>query len=78
MGEYQPVSTKIELALLDDGDIIAGYLAGLRGDSEPGSAFSRSYWHGWRNGCVDAGLRQTDDAQQQLAKEVVNRWMQMH
>lgn len=63
MSEFAPIRTWGELQLLDQEDIMAGYQAGFAGADEPGNAFSRSYWHGWRNGRVDAGLAQPDDAQ---------------
>jgi hypothetical protein len=78
MGEYQPVTTKAELEQLDEGDMVAGYLAGYNGASEPGSAFSRSYWHGWRNGMVDSKRAEIDVAQTKLAREVVGRYVGLH
>lgn len=78
MGEFLKVRTKEELALLNDDDILAGYMAGLDGCQEPGTAFSRSYWHGWRNAQVDRGRIPIDDAQCQLAREVVGRYIGLH
>lgn len=74
MSEFLAVRTKAELALLDSEEMVAGYMAGLRGEGEPGSVFSRSYWHGWRNGASDKGFRQQDDAQRQLAREIVGTY----
>lgn len=78
MSEFSPVSTKADLELLDDDDILAGYQAGLRGDDEPGSAHSRSYWHGWRNGMVDSKRASIDDHQTKLAREVVGTYHGLH
>lgn len=78
MSEFVPVSNKTDLDLLDGDDMLAGYMAGRTGAAEPGSAFSRSYWHGWRNGAVDFGHREIDQAQQQLAREIVGCHMRMH
>jgi hypothetical protein len=78
MSEFQPVTTKAELELLDESDMVAGYMAGFAGEPEPGSDKSRSYWHGWRNGMVDSGREQIDAAQQMLAREVVGRYVGLH
>lgn len=74
MSEFQPVATKADLEKLDGADIVEGYWAGYRGDNEPGSDKSCSYWHGWRNGMVDSGRMTIDGAQQQLAREVVGTY----
>ncbi|CUJ53288.1 Uncharacterised protein [Achromobacter xylosoxidans] len=78
MSEFQPVRTKADLELLDDGEMVAGYISGLNGNEEPGSDKSRSFWHGWRNGRSDRGLAPVDDAQMQLAREIVGRYMGLH
>lgn len=78
MSEFQAVTTKVDLDALDHTEMVAGYMAGTSGSAEPGSAFSRSYWHGWRNGAVDSGRREIDQAQQQLAREVVGRYRGLH
>lgn len=70
MPEFAPVRHFAELDALDEAEVRAGYLAGLHGLPEPlGSQYSRSYWHGWRNGAVDAGHREQDAAQAMLAHE---------
>ncbi|MDQ1921648.1 hypothetical protein [Massilia pseudoviolaceinigra] len=46
MSEYTPISTRAELELVDMDECVAGYLAGLRGEPEPGSDKSKSHWHG--------------------------------
>lgn len=78
MSEFQPVATKTDLENLDDAEMVAGYLAGFNGESEPGSDKSSSYWHGWRNGMVDCGRAQIDAAQAQLAREVVGTYRHYH
>jgi hypothetical protein len=74
MSEFQPVATKADLEQLDDAEMVAGYLAGFQGDNEPGSAFSRSYWHGWRNGMADSKRMPSDPAMAQLAREIVGKY----
>ena len=69
MVEFQPVSTLCDLASLDDDAVLEGYRDGFAGDPEPGDNRSRSYWYGWRNGAVDSGRREKDDAQAALASE---------
>lgn len=78
MSEFSVVTSKADLEMLDDGEMVAGNMAGREGAAEPGSAFSRSYWHGWRNGAVDFGHREIDHAQQQLAREIVGRYRGLH
>lgn len=67
MSEFQPVTTLSDLAVQDCDEILAGYVAGLHGEPEPGSDKSRAFWHGWRNGSADAGRRPFDAAQRRLA-----------
>jgi hypothetical protein len=74
MGEFQPVEHKSELDLMDSDDMMAGYMAGLNDTPEPGSAYSRSYWHGWRNGMADKGRIPSDHAMQNLATEIVRSY----
>lgn len=66
-----PITTLTELAELDEAEILEGYRDGYDGDPEPGDNRSFSYWHGWRNGAVDGGHREKDDAQAILAYEFV-------
>lgn len=65
-----PVTTKAESETLDIEDVIIGYWAGRRNLPCSGS-WSRSFWHGWRNGRVDGGHAASDGYQQQLAHDVV-------
>lgn len=72
MAEFAPVTEVRELCGLDDDQVLGGYMAGFRGDPEPvASVFSRSWWHGWRNGAVDGGHRDKDAAQAILAQAFV-------
>jgi hypothetical protein len=73
MSEYQPLSSVAELAVLNDDECVAGYMASLAGDPEPGSDKSKSYWHGWRNGMMDKGRLPIDEAARNLVAEVVRR-----
>jgi hypothetical protein len=73
MSEYQPLSTAAEADMLDMDDCVAGYQAGLRASEEPGSQYSKSYWHGWRNGMIDRGLLPVDAASTNLCREIVRR-----
>ncbi len=71
MSEFEPIRTKEDLTTIDQDECVAGYLSGRHNDPEPGSDKSRSFWHGWRNGRVDAGHAYNDEAQIQLAEEIV-------
>ena len=67
--EFSTVSTIIDLATLDDGEVLEGYLDGFHGGVTPNSSHSRSYRHGWRNGMVDSQRQNPDWAQDALALE---------
>ncbi len=69
MSEFKSVATVSDFRTLDESDVLLGYLEGFEGGARPGSGFSRSFWHGWRNGMVDAGHAEADDAQLLLADE---------
>ncbi len=69
MAEFAPVETIADFRQLDDGDTLEGYFDGFHGSPEPGSDRSRAFWHGWRNGRVDAGLAEPDHAQLALEQE---------
>ncbi|UYO50296.1 hypothetical protein KQX64_06900 [Rhodopseudomonas palustris] len=64
-----PVRTTLDLASLDDGEMREGYAAAWRGEPCPPEA-SRSFWHGWRNGCVDNGRAEVDEHMRALAREI--------
>lgn len=70
MSEFQRVSTMADLSLLNEDEVVEGYLSGLRGD-KPDQTKSKSWWHGWRNGMVDKGRLPPDAASQALAKEFI-------
>lgn len=70
MSEFVPVSTAIDFYTLDECEVLLGYLEGFEGGRPPGSTASRSFQHGWRNGLVDAGLVEADEAQLQLRREL--------
>ncbi len=67
MSEYLPISTIADAENLDSEEVVAGYRAGLRGAPERFDSVTRSWWHGWRNGRVDAGIVEPDAAQIRLA-----------
>ena len=58
---------------LDPDEMTEGYFDGLSGEPEPGDNRSLSYWHGWRNGAVDAGLRLKDAEQAAIARDWIAR-----
>jgi hypothetical protein len=71
MSEFSPFEFK-DSHLINE-DVIDGYRSGYRGESEPGSDKSRSFFHGWRNGRVDAGHDKIDARQVEFAREHVAR-----
>jgi hypothetical protein len=73
MSEFQPIETIEEYLSLDEDEVVAGYWAGFKGEPEPGNTYSRSYWHGWKNGATDIGARTMDLAQARLAAACATR-----
>jgi hypothetical protein len=71
MSEFQTAETIEDLSSLDEADIMAGYNSGYKGDAEPGSDRSRSFYHGWKNGMVDSKRLVITPEQQRLAREIV-------
>lgn len=71
MAEWAPVTEVAEVWWLDGSEIVAGFQHGAAGNPEPGSWASRSFWHGWRNGRVSAGLAPSDSTQDAL----LYRWL---
>ena len=69
MTDRIPIVRAHQLADLDLTDVLEGYRDGYAGECEPGNNRSLSFWHGWRNGLVDGGHRQKDDAQAELARD---------
>lgn len=66
----KPLTRATELDGLDEVEMREGYLDGFK--NEPcGDNWSRSYWHGWRNGMVDGGHAKGDEAQRALAHDYV-------
>lgn len=55
MPEFAPVTTLVDVESLDSAEVMCGYHHGVANGAEPGSWASRSFWHGWRRGRVDAG-----------------------
>lgn len=63
----EPVISLMALARLDDEEMQEGYRDGF--DGQPcGDNRSRSYWHGWRSGTLDAKRRMGDIWDSMLAK----------
>ncbi len=78
MPEYQPVSTIEDLANLDQAEVNTGYWSGRAGDPEPShNLVSRSFWHGWRNGAMDAGHLPHDAAASALARAYLDSCAQL-
>lgn len=65
---HQAVSNVADFRALDEAEILIGYMDGVSGVSLA-EGVTRSYWHGWRNGLVDAGLIEPDEAYLQLEEE---------
>ena len=47
--------------LIDESDVLIGYMDGFSGAPAPGSDHSWSYRHGWRNGRLDVGCSLPDE-----------------
>jgi ribosome modulation factor len=68
VSEFRPIDNVVDLCWLNQIEVEYGYLAGLAGAAEPvASTFSRSVWHGWRNGMVDGDHALQDEYQERLA-----------
>ncbi|RKK05412.1 hypothetical protein EBE87_19450 [Pseudoroseomonas wenyumeiae] len=63
---FQPVDTLADFYSLDEGDVLFGYMDGIQGLPCDLKQVSRAYWHGWRNGVVDGGFLEPDEAQSKL------------
>ena len=73
-GPYgEPAKTLEEVEAFDDAELFQGYRDGMRNEPEPNGNRTRAYWHGWRNGQVDARWRKSDFYQQKLASLFVRR-----
>ena len=66
-----PIRTVEELDALDNDEIAEGYMDASDISVEPGDNRSLSYWHGWRNGRVDNGFEQPDEAMAALVRDVM-------
>ncbi|MBO1073781.1 hypothetical protein [Roseomonas marmotae] len=69
---FQPVETLSDFYSLDEGDVLCGYMDGIQGLPCDVQQVSRSYWHGWRNGVVDGGFIEPDEAHQKLEAAFLN------
>jgi hypothetical protein len=67
--EFKSAATVADFRTLDEADMLLGYMDGFDGLPPPGSGSSRSFFHGWRNGMVDAGHLDPNSAQLALAEE---------
>lgn len=73
-GPYgEPPKTLEEVEAFPDEELFEGYRDGFRNEYEPNGNRTRAYWHGWRNGQVDAGWRKSDWYQQELARLYMQR-----
>lgn len=68
----KPLTNCYEVDTLDLHEVNEGYQAGLRGET-CSKEKSRSFWHGWRNGSMDAGIIPIDEAARQLVSSVFQR-----
>jgi hypothetical protein len=71
---WTPVRSVSEVKGLDSQQVLAGYRAGMVGLPCPPEA-PRAWWHGWRNGCVDAGLAEPALDQRYLAQRMQLAWL---
>jgi|GEM_PF-6683411 len=66
--KFIPITTMTDLYSLDGVELAEGYMKAREGYVITGNE-SRSFIHGWRNGLVDAGVCEPDEAQLLLAVE---------
>ena len=66
MKRDEPVRTISEFRMLDDGEVLEGYLDGFGGLLVKTGDKSRSYMHGWRNGMIESERWPPDDAYDEL------------
>ncbi|MFC3126080.1 hypothetical protein ACFOD4_13515 [Pseudoroseomonas globiformis] len=64
----EAVRSVADYRTLDEAEILIGYMDGIAGLTGAPN-MTRSYWHGWRNGVVDAGFIDPDEAQLELEHE---------
>jgi hypothetical protein len=65
---FEVVRSVADFRSLDEAEILIGYMDGVAG-LVGAEGMTRSYWHGWRNGAVDAGFIEADEAQLQIEAE---------
>ncbi|HWX50483.1 MAG TPA: hypothetical protein VNZ61_20725 [Roseomonas sp.] len=65
---FEAVRSVADFRTLDEADVLIGYMDGMAG-LVGAKNMTRSYWHGWRNGAVDAGFIEPDEAQIQIEAE---------
>lgn len=58
----EPVRTISEFRMLNDGEVLEGYLDGFSGMPTAIGVRSQSYMHGWRNGMIESERWPPDDA----------------
>ena len=69
MSDLTSAATIADFRTLNEAEVLSGYLVGFEGQPVPASDSSRSFYHGWRNGRVDAGYCCADFAQIALVEE---------
>lgn len=62
---FDAVRSVADYRSLDESEILIGYMDGMAG-LVGAEDMTRSYWHGWRNGAVDAGFIEPDEAQLEI------------
>ena len=67
--KFFPAKTIADVDAMNQDEVMQGYLAGYAGEPKPTD--SRDKWHGWRNGMVDSGRMEIDDAQRSVARQSV-------
>lgn len=65
---FEVVRSVTDFRSLDEAEILIGYMDGMAG-LVGAEDMTRSYWHGWRNGALDAGFIEPDEAQLQIEAE---------
>ncbi len=66
---FDAVRTVAEYRSLDEAEVMIGYMDGVAGLTGVADTMTRSYWHGWRNGAVDGGFIDPDEAQIEIETE---------
>lgn len=66
MKSDEAIRTISEFRMLDDGEVLEGYLDGFSGLPVMNGDRSRSYTHGWRNGMIESERWPPDEAYDEL------------